>query len=213
MYGSPTNDVLLNMGLQGHNDAVSSFKVRQIPPGQVKLCRYHDCSGGHVYYASVGSWTSMPSTIGNDTLSYVFIPRGFKFQYFQDTDFGGCSQTIGSNDYDTNLVFHDETGVSSFKSFMISVGCSWYDVKCWANKAGNGICKVAYAGLKATGSKVACDAACVAIVEAAGGGPEDPVADYVATYCPIICGAIFDHLVDGVTPSAAEVCDPLFPTV
>ena len=34
MYGSNTN---LNMG--GHSDAVSSFRVRLLPDGEVKLCR------------------------------------------------------------------------------------------------------------------------------------------------------------------------------
>ena len=34
---------------------------------------------------------------------------------------------------------------------------------------------------------IECDAVCISVVEAAGGGPEDPIADFVAAACTLIC--------------------------
>lgn len=114
-YGSPNYDIILNMG--GHNDAVSSFKVRQIPSGQVKLCRNSDCSGGYVYYTSVATWTSMPSIIGNDALSFVYIPRGYKIKIFVHSNLSGWSYTAGSAYYGINL----SIGGDWVSSFIVSV--------------------------------------------------------------------------------------------
>jgi len=116
-FGSPTRDTVLDMG--GHNDAVSSFKVRQIPPGQVKLCRHHDCSGGYVFYASVGTWSSMPSVIGNDELSFVEIPTGFKFEYFEHGQLQGWHRSFGSRDHGIDLSMGGHNDAVS--SFIISV--------------------------------------------------------------------------------------------
>jgi len=116
-FGNPNHDILLNMG--GHNDAVSSFKVRQIPSGQVKLCRHTDCSGGYVFYSSVGTYTSMPSIIGNDALSFVYIPRGFKFEYFQHGGLGGWNGSFGSKNHGINLYMGGHNDAVS--SFIISV--------------------------------------------------------------------------------------------
>ncbi len=113
-FGLTSSDLILNMG--GHNDAVSSFKVRLLPLTRVKLCMHGDCNGG-VYYASVGNWGSMPAEIGNDALSFVYIPKGFKFQFFEHGNFQGWTSTSGSPDYDIalTLVRSHNDAVSSFK--------------------------------------------------------------------------------------------------
>ena len=49
------------------------------------------------------------------------------------------------------------------------VGCSIFDFKCMECS----LCKDVYETLVETGSEAACDAACIVVVEAAGGGPED----------------------------------------
>jgi len=110
MFGPWVN---LNMG--GHNDAVSSFKIRLVPEGKVRLCRHSNCAGGD-YYASVGDWKSMPSSVGNDQLTRVHIPRGLKFTYYQHGKFGGWSKTFGSCNNGINLKMggHNDA-VSSFR--------------------------------------------------------------------------------------------------
>lgn len=99
-FGSQTTDLIVNMtkwwldpsGSSFSDNAVSSFKVRQIPSGRVKLCRYRDCSGGYVYYAQcVGRWNTMPFQIGGDALSYISIPRGFRVELFGDERLGGSN--------------------------------------------------------------------------------------------------------------------------
>jgi hypothetical protein len=119
-FGSPDYGVTLNMG--GHNDAVSSFKVRQIPSGKVTLCKHSHtgCSSGSGdYYASVGYWMSMPSAIGNDALSYVIIPAGFKFHYYEHTNLEGWNYSFGSASWTThlNMGVHND----AVSSFTISV--------------------------------------------------------------------------------------------
>jgi len=105
----------VNLWMGGHNDAVSSFKIRLIPEGKVRLCRHSNCAGGD-YYASVGDWRSMPSSVGNDQLTRVHIPRGLKFTYYQHGKFGGWSKTFGSCNNGINLKMggHNDA-VSSFR--------------------------------------------------------------------------------------------------
>jgi hypothetical protein len=107
-----SNYVSLNLGTL--DNSVSSFKVHRLPDtGKVKLCRNIDCTGG-VYYASVGQWSSMPFEIGNDQLSFVSIPQGYTFEYFEHGNWGGWSRKFGSCDKGINLIFSSKI-VSSFK--------------------------------------------------------------------------------------------------
>jgi hypothetical protein len=53
--------------------------------------------------------------------------------------------------------------------YLYVFGCGFLDFDCYECE----LCQDAYGLLIETGSKAACDAACVATVEAAGGGPED----------------------------------------
>jgi len=105
----------VNLWMGGHNDAVSSFKIRLIPEGKVRLCRHSNCAGGD-HYASVGDWRTMPSSVGNDQLTRVQIPRGLKFTYYEHGNFGGWSGTFGSCNNGINLYMggHNDA-VSSFR--------------------------------------------------------------------------------------------------
>eukprot|EP00957_Ditylum_brightwellii_P058982 4472605-Ditylum_brightwellii.AAC.1 len=45
----------------------------------------------------VKNYPTMPNEIGiGNVLSRVLIPRGYQFQYFQYTNFGGMSSTYGN---------------------------------------------------------------------------------------------------------------------
>jgi hypothetical protein len=119
-YGSKTAERIINMGSNGHNDAVSSFKVRQIPAGSVKLCRDYPCGTGPYYYASVGSWSSMPWQIGNDALSYVYVPKGYKATFFEHNSYGGCRSTLSSPDGNRAWYFGGSLD-NKVSSFIVSV--------------------------------------------------------------------------------------------
>jgi hypothetical protein len=57
--------------------------------------------------------------------------------------------------------------------------------------------------------EVDCDAECIGVVEAAGGGPEDPVADFVAAVCPAICNKILNKVestTEQVVCQAVNMC-------
>lgn len=82
------------------------------------------------------------------------------------------------------------------------LGCSFYQVSCLVNEAKCGICKNAVPLLIKTGSVPLCDAACIGIVEAVGGGPEDPLADIVAAACPALCAYAFKE----IGQSAKGIC-------
>mmetsp|Transcript_12115 Transcript_12115/g.25811 ORF Transcript_12115/g.25811 Transcript_12115/m.25811 type:complete len:332 (-) Transcript_12115:300-1295(-) len=84
-------------------------------------------------------------------------------------------------------------------------GCGWFDFKCYENK----ICKTAFKALVGAGSKTACDADCVEIIELIAGGPLDPIADAVALSCLPICNKIY-NTAGGAT--ADGVCNEIFPT-
>jgi len=105
----------VNLYMGGYNNAVSSFRVRLVPEGKVRLCRHSNCAGGD-YYASVGDWRSMPSSVGNDQLTRVYIPRGLKFTYYEHGNFGGWHRTFGSCNHGINLNMggHNDA-VSSFR--------------------------------------------------------------------------------------------------
>jgi len=116
IFGSPDDYVSLNLAETSDNDTVSSFVVRRLPDtGKVKLCRNTDCTGG-VFYASVGQWSSMPSEIGDNELSFVHIPQGYFIEYFEHGNWGGWSRKAGSCDRDISLrlTVSNDT-VSSFK--------------------------------------------------------------------------------------------------
>jgi len=117
IFGSLTN--IVGVTLTSDNDTVSSFKIRKLPEtGLVQLCRDIDqCT----LYLSVGQWSSMPSAIGNDQLSYVHIPQGYTFVYFEHDNFGGWSGTFGSCDYSIRL----DMGVhnDAVSSFKIGLAC------------------------------------------------------------------------------------------
>jgi hypothetical protein len=121
MYGS--QDVKLTLTFTGNdNDVVSSFRIRKLPEGNVKLCSHVECISG-VFDAIVGEWSSMPSEIGNDQLSYVHIPQGYTFEYFEHDNFGGWSGKFGScsDSFSLNLAMVGFDNVVS--SFKIGLAC------------------------------------------------------------------------------------------
>ena len=83
------------------------------------------------------------------------------------------------------------------------LGCKIYDVPCLLKGAKCNICKKAIPKLLGLGSEVACDAGCAVAVLAAGGGPEDPLADIVAASCPAICAAAYRTATGS---SASAIC-------
>ena len=110
------HDFSINLNLGGHNDSVSSFVVRKLPDGKVKLCKHSDCLSYYFDCTWVKNYSSMPSEIGNDQLTRVLIPCGYQFQYFEDSNFRGWSSTFGSCNNGINLSMggHNDA-VSSFK--------------------------------------------------------------------------------------------------
>ena len=81
------------------------------------------------------------------------------------------NQLLGKSTSDQSSKFAGFPKVSQAVSGVPDylVGCSIFDFKCMECS----LCKDVYDALVETGSEAACDAACVAIVEMAGGGPED----------------------------------------
>jgi len=86
-----------NLGMSVNDNSVSSFKVRLLPEGKVRLCKHSNCVGGD-YYASVGYYSKMPSSIGNDQLTKVRTPLGMKITVYQHTYFRGDAYNCGSCD-------------------------------------------------------------------------------------------------------------------
>lgn len=117
-FGSTLKDTEVDFTKHGLNDLVSSFKVRNIPIGHVTLCKDYSCDGG-VYKASVGNWKTMPHEIGNDALSRVYVPKGFKLKIFEHSWFGGWSEVVGSAD--KNVDHNIKTRNDKVSSFIISV--------------------------------------------------------------------------------------------
>lgn len=119
IYGS--HDFSVNLYMGGHNDAVSSFKVRKLPDGKVKLCKHSDCSSSYYWCDWVKHYSSMPSEIGNDQLTRVQIPRGYQFQYYQHSNYGGWTNTFGScsSSINLNMGGHNDA-VSSFKIHVMN---------------------------------------------------------------------------------------------
>ena len=57
----------------------------------------------------------MPSVIGNDALSFIYIPRGFQIELREHTNLEGRSRSYGSKDYGINLSLSSSNdAVSSF---------------------------------------------------------------------------------------------------
>ena len=77
-------------------------------------------------------------------------------------------------------------------------GCWFYDFDCWVCS----LCEIVGDELIDSGSEALCDAVCVVEVEAAGGGPEDPVANVVAAACFVICYAAFEL----TAPTPTSIC-------
>jgi hypothetical protein len=58
----------------------------------------------------------MPSEIGDNDLSFVYIPRGYTFEYFEHPSWLGWSRKFGSCDGDVSLnMIEHNNAVSSFK--------------------------------------------------------------------------------------------------
>jgi hypothetical protein len=87
------------------------------------------------------------------------------------------------------------------------LGCSWWDAACFFKEAECTICNAVVPELIALGSDVACDAGCVSAVELIGGGPEDPVADAVASSCVPLCGLLFEGATSPLPEVACKAID------
>lgn len=111
-------DYITNLWMGGHNDFVSSFKIRKFPNSeQVMLCKDNPCGSGGRYYARAGNWASMPAEIGNDQLSFVYIPSGYVFWYFEHANYDGWNGQVSGPVYLSMGGYND--AVSSFVIFLL----------------------------------------------------------------------------------------------
>lgn len=99
-----------------HNNKLSSFRVRKVD-GLVRLYKHYERTGEY-YDAVTGEWPWMPAEIGNDQLSTVYLPRGYKITVYKH---GNFDTSLGTYSYDRNVNLnmcsscgHDNQ-VSSFK--------------------------------------------------------------------------------------------------
>jgi len=71
--------------------------------GWVKLCKHNPCGSGNYVWKRAGWYSSMPWQVGNDALSYVYIPKGMWFMYWQHSSYQGWSRSFGSKHHGINL--------------------------------------------------------------------------------------------------------------
>ena len=89
-------------------------QLQTLSPQYVLLCKQSDCRGRHVY-AGPGFYSSMRWQVENEELSHVYIPPRVSFQYFEDINFGGWSQTFTDEKKGIHLdMGANNDGVSSF---------------------------------------------------------------------------------------------------
>ena len=80
---------ILDLSSLGFNDIASSFRIRDIPSNlSAKFCKDLGCTSGS-YLAPLGSYSSMPAAVGNDALTTILVPPGFKVWVFKDSNFEG----------------------------------------------------------------------------------------------------------------------------
>jgi hypothetical protein len=89
----------VSMGDYGMDNRISSFIIRRIPADErVTLCTTFNCGnrGGSGDF-SVGSYNTMPRSIGEDLLSRIRLPPGWKIQVFEARRFRGESLILTNN--------------------------------------------------------------------------------------------------------------------
>ena len=85
-----------------------------------KLCQNYPCDDDqeqkNFYEIGIWDWDVMPPQIGDNELSYVYIPAKWTFQYFEKPGYGGLTRVYGNYEYSVELPLaaHDNM-VSSFK--------------------------------------------------------------------------------------------------
>jgi hypothetical protein len=91
VFGNLNSEMSYGLWWLGANDRISSFIIRQVPSGGVKLCQDMDCENGKIW-RSVGSYKSMPWEIGDNDLSRVVLPPNFTIKIFVKGSFKGSSE-------------------------------------------------------------------------------------------------------------------------
>lgn len=117
VVGSPEEDTVLDLTDAYQNNMISSLKIRNIPEGKVRFCMRYNCNGGKGFYASVGQASSMPVGVGDNSLSAIVIPKGYKVIVFEDVNFVGRSMIFGSASESKTVKLEGDNNnvVSSFK--------------------------------------------------------------------------------------------------
>jgi hypothetical protein len=86
-----------------------------------KLCSDYPCrtdDSNTFYWEGRYDAGGMPPQVPSDTLSFVYIPKGWTFQFFQHANFVGGTVIVGSYDYSISLSLATiglDNWVSSFK--------------------------------------------------------------------------------------------------
>lgn len=119
VIGSYSSSLTVDLRDHDFNDKMTSYKIREMPNNRkVKLCsnKNFNCSGGNLYEAAVGSYRSMPSAIGNDSVSSFLIPAGYTLYIYEHSDMKGWrwKVTTGSDDSWMSLTDTYRNKISSF---------------------------------------------------------------------------------------------------
>jgi hypothetical protein len=106
---SPSFESILNLSMRdyGMDNRISSFIIRRIPADEtVTLCSSFTCGNlsGRGNF-SVGSYITMPGSIGEDRLSRISLPPGWKIQVFEARRFRGESLIL-TNSIERNHSHH-----------------------------------------------------------------------------------------------------------
>jgi Beta/Gamma crystallin len=85
-----------NLQDYGFNDKTSSIKCELASPYFVIL--YKDANGqGKSSYLTIGSYSSLSNSIGNDIVSSVLLTPGMRVALYKDANFGGTYETHQNN--------------------------------------------------------------------------------------------------------------------
>lgn len=111
---------------------------------------------------ALGGAASFGGGSNSSGTSEICVPSATRYSQVEVKLFHGLAAVIGDDSW---------TGVTQpgQEDPTYAVGCGFLDFKCYVCD----LCEDIYGALVDTGSEAACDLACVAIAEAAGGGPED----------------------------------------
>jgi len=148
--GNKGKDIEFGYGLIQYWPA-RSYLTSLAPKSEIfKLCQDFPCADDeeetNFYVIGNLDLYKMPPQIGDNALSYVYIPSGWTFQFYEHSDFGGKTQVYGEYDRSAELkltVSNDIVSSVKLRQFRTSekvLLCLYYpcgtkDV--WTSRTGN----------------------------------------------------------------------------